>query len=292
MRHAITVDVEDWYQSTYDAKAELSDRFLPSTRKVLDAFQQAGIKATFFVLGLAVRKSPAVVREIMAAGHEVQSHGYGHVEVFELTEEQFRQDLLRAKKMIEDLSGAEVIGYRAPSFSIDERTPWALDVLAETGHQYDSSIFPIKTSRYGVEGYRPEPHIVTTSRGQRIVEAPLACFDFLGKRRPCGGGGYFRLYPYWLIRRAFCQLDRMGRAGVVYLHPYEYDPEELDSYKSVTTWKQRLHQGLGRRAFAGKVDRLIRDVKVGPLREVLAHLLAELPTGRRAGNPHPAKEER
>jgi polysaccharide deacetylase family protein (PEP-CTERM system associated) len=276
MLHGISVDVEDWYQSTIDAGAPLTDRFRRSTQRVLEAFAAHAVKGTFFVLGLAAEKAPEVVRDIAAAGHEVQSHGYGHVEVFKLTEQTFREDLRRAKAMLEDLAGTEVYGFRAPSFSIDERTPWAFDVLAETGHRYDSSIFPIKMGRYGVAGYPPEPRVVRTPGGRRIVEAPIACFDWLGKRRPVGGGGYFRLWPYGVIRKAFRQLDRVGRPGVVYFHPYEYDPAEMASFRGRVSLAMRLHQGLGRRGFARKVNRLMSDFRIGPLRDVLADLLPQV----------------
>jgi len=276
VRHAISVDFEDWYQSTVDASADLSDRFRHSTGKVLEAFDVHGVKATFFILGLAAEKAPALVKEIAQAGHEVQSHGYGHVELFKLDEEAFRQDLRKAKVLIEDIVGSEVFGYRAPSFSIDERTPWAHDVLAETGHRYSSSVFPIKMSRYGVEGYPPEPRIFQTPGGRRIIEAPVACFDWLGKRRPCGGGGYFRLLPYWVIRKAWRQLDRIGRPGVVYIHPYEYDPGEMSAYGDAVSLKTRLHQSTGRKGFPGKVDRLLRDFEFTTIGEIVGSLLGRL----------------
>ena len=273
--HAISVDVEDWYQSTIDPSAELTDRFERSTTKVLEAFEAAGVKATFFVLGLAVEKAPQVVSSIADAGHEVQSHGYGHMQVFKLSEEQFRQDLIRAKKMLEDRTGREIIGFRAPDFSIDERTPWAMDVLAETGHRYDSSVFPIKMSRYRMDGYPPEPRIVTTERGNRLVEAPVACFDWLGKRRAVGGGGYFRLWPYRVIRKAWRQLERLGRPVIIYMHPYEYDPSEMSAYRRSVSLKQRIHQGLGRRGFPAKVDRLLSEFSFGAMEDVLADLLGQ-----------------
>jgi polysaccharide deacetylase family protein (PEP-CTERM system associated) len=269
------VDVEDWYQSTIDPDAPLTDRFARSTARVLEAFEACGVKATFFVLGLAAEKAPSVVRDIVSGGHELQSHGYGHLEVFKTSEQEFHRDLERAKKLLEDMTGAEVFGYRAPSFSIDHRTPWALDVLARTGHRYDSSIFPIKMSRYGVAGYDPLPRVVTTPSG-RIVEAPVAVFDFMGKRRPVGGGGYFRLYPYWLIRRAWKQFERQGRPGIVYMHPYEYDPSEMAQYAGGLSLKTRLHQGLGRAGFARKVSRLLTEFKFATIGEVLAPLLAQL----------------
>jgi len=275
--HIISIDVEDWYQSTIDVHAELSSQFARSTETVLEALAECGVRGTFFVLGLAAEKAPNVVRAIVEAQHEVQSHGYGHVDIFHLTEEQFRQDLLHAKALLEDITGREIFGYRAPDFSIDERTLWAHDVLAETGHRYDSSVFPIKMSRYGIDDYPPEPHIIATSRGHSIVEAPIACFHWLGKRRPAGGGGYFRLLPYRVIRKAFRQMDRIGRPGVIYFHPYEFACEDLSRYKHAVSWKQRLHQGIGRKGFASKVRRLMREFSLGPFCEVLDDLLARLP---------------
>jgi len=276
MLHAISVDVEDWFQSTIDAEAPLSDRFEHSTPKVLEAFAAAGVRGTFFVLGLAAEKAPHVIRRIADAGHEIQSHGYGHRLNHQLTEAQFREDIGRAKKLLEDLVGREVFGYRAPCFTIDERTPWALDVLAETGHRYDSSIFPLKTSRYGIDGYPAEARVVTTPRGHRLVEAPVACFTWLARRLAVGGGGYFRLWPYWVIRRAWRQMEAVGRPGVVYFHPYEYDVVEMSANRVRVGLAQRIHQGLGRHGFPRKIDRLLEDFRFGPMEEVLAPLLKEV----------------
>jgi len=275
--HVITVDVEDWYQSTVDAAAPISDRFCKSTRAVMEAMAKRGVKGTFFVLGLAAEKNPSIVRELAAAGHEVQSHGYGHVEVFKLTEDQFRQDLLRAKGLLEDLIGRPITGFRAPSFSIDHRTPWAFDVLAQTGHRYDSSIFPMQMRRYGVKGFALVPQIVTTPFGAQLVEAPVAVAEFAGRRWPVGGGGYFRLWPYGLLRRAFAGLVRQQRPGVVYFHPYEYDADEMAYYKDQLSLKLRLHQGLGRKGFPRKVDCFLRDFRVVTLGELLAPLVNQLP---------------
>lgn len=276
MNHAISVDVEDWYQSTIDVDANLSDRFRASTQKILEAFGARGVRGTFFILGLVAEKTPDVVRDIARAGHEVQSHGYSHNDNRQMTKDQLRKDLLHAKKLIEDIAGCEVYGYRAPCFTIVEENMWALDILAETGHRYDSSIFPLKTDRYGIDGYPPEPQIVTTPGGHKIVEAPVASFDWLGKRRPVGGGGYFRLWPYWVIRKAWRQMERVGRAGIVYMHPYEYDLREMDSYRHMVPLKMRLHQGIGRRGFPRKIDRLLKDFSFTSMAAVLEPLLKEL----------------
>jgi len=277
MLHGISIDVEDWYQSTLDASVPLTDRFEHSTMQVLEALEAHGVHGTFFVLGLAAEKAPQVVKAIAEAGHEVQSHGYGHRSNFELGEAAIREDFTRNKALLEDLIGRKVFGYRAPSFSIDERNLWVLDVLAETGHRYDSSIFPLKRARYGIAGYPPEPQIAEGPRGRRIIEVPVACVDWLGRRVPIGGGGYFRLWPYAVIRRAWRHLERVGRPGVVYLHPYELDPGQMDAYRGTVSWKVLLHQGLGRKGFRVKVDRLLTEFRFGAIEDVIAPLLAQVP---------------
>jgi len=178
--------------------------------------------------------------------------------------------------LVEDLCGQEVYGYRAPCFTIDGRNLWALDVLVETRHRYDSSIFPLKTSRYGIDGYPPEARILTTPGGGRLVEAPVACFDWLGRRWAVGGGGYFRLWPYGIIRKAWRQMEERGRPGIVYFHPYEYDPGEMSAYRVEVPLVQHLHQGIGRKSFPGKIDRLLHDFRFGPMDEVLGPLLKDL----------------
>jgi len=276
MLHGLSVDVEDWYQSTVDDQADISDAFEANTMRVLEALARHDVHGTFFVLGLAARKAPHVVKAIADAGHEVQSHGYGHRSNFDMDEPGLRDDVVRNKALLEDLIGREVFAYRSPAFSVDERNPWVLDVLAETGHRYDSSIFPTKRPRYGIAGYPPAPRLVTTTRGNRIVEAPVACFTWLGRRIPVGGGGYFRLWPYWFLRKAWRRIEAAGRPGIVYMHPYEYNPQQMDAYRDTVSWRTRLHQGLGRKAFPSKVDRLLADFQFGPMREVLADLLASI----------------
>ena len=275
MLHGISVDVEDWYQSTIDIDAPIADSFETNTMRVLDTLAQHDVRGTFFVLGLAAEKAPHVVKAIAEAGHEVQSLGYGHRLNFDVDEEALRDDLSHNKALLEDLLGQEVFAYRSPAFSVDERNLWVLDVLAETGHRYDSSIFPVKRARYGIDGYPPEPRIVTTPRGHRLVEAPVACFHWLGRRIPVGGGGYFRLCPYWLLRKAWRHLEAVGRPGIVYMHPYEYNPIQMDAYQDRVSWKMRMHQGWGRKGLPRKVDRLLSEFRFGPLRDVLADLLEE-----------------
>lgn len=270
--NAISVDVEDWLQSTIDPELPLTERFHHSTRRVLQAFADRSVKGTFFVLGLAAEKAPKLVREIADAGHEVQSHGYGHRLVYTLTPEQFRTDLERAKRLLEDITGREINGYRAPAFSITLENLWALDVLAETGHTYDSSVFPVRTRRYGIHGAPWYPHRLITPKGHTLIEIPVAAYRLLGKRLPVGGGGYFRLFPYDLIRRGVRQINRADQAAAIYLHPYEYDPIEFDELNYPVPWKTKLHQGLGRQGFPGKVDRLLVDFRFGTMQDVIDQL--------------------
>ena len=272
--NAITVDVEDWLQSTIDPHLPLTDRFRANTQKVLAAFAAHGVRGTFFVLGLAAEKDPQLVREILAAGHDVQSHGYGHELLYHMSPFQFRADLDRSKKLLEDLIGQEIYGYRAPAFSITRQTLWALDTLVEAGFRYDSSIFPLRTRRYGVDGAPRYPHVLKTSAGHEIKELPVASYEFAGRRIPTGGGGYFRLLPYIVLRRGVRQLNAAGYAATVYMHPYEYNPAEFDELNLPIPWQRRLHQSLGRRLFPGRVDRLLGEFRFGAAQDVIAAISA------------------
>jgi polysaccharide deacetylase family protein (PEP-CTERM system associated) len=270
--NGISVDVEDWLQSTIDPYLPLTPLFYKNTQKVLEAFAARGVRGTFFVLGLAAEMAPGMVREIQAAGHEVQSHGYGHELVFTQTPEQFRADLERAKKLLEDLTGHEIYAYRAPAFSITRRNLWALDVLVETGHRYDSSIFPVAIKRYGVAGVPIGPHVARTPSGYDLLELPVSAWAVAGRRVPVGGGGYFRLFPYFLLRRGVQQLNRQGQPATIYMHPYEYNPIEFNQIDYPVEWKTRLHQGLGRRSFPGKVDRLVTEFRFGAMQDSIDQL--------------------
>ncbi|MFW6154904.1 MAG: DUF3473 domain-containing protein [Planctomycetota bacterium] len=285
MKHAFSIDVEDWYQAMVATDDAVSARFEKNVMTILEALERHRVRATFFVLGKAAVRAPQVVKAIDAGGHEIQNHGFAHTSNFLLDEQAFREDLLKNKQFLEDLTGKEVYGYRAPYFTIDERNLWTLDVLAETGHRYDSSIFPLTrrcivplgADDYGIAGYPLTPQIVTTPRGHRIVEAPVTCIDWLGRRWPVGGGGYFRLWPYALIRAFWRRLPAAGQAGVVYLHPYEYDPREMAGYRGNVSLFRRLHQGLGRRQFPRKIDRLLADFRFTSMDAILADLLEQLP---------------
>ena len=261
IQNILTIDVEDWIQSVHDVTAALTDRFVRNTHIILSLLAEHDVRATFFVLGLAAEKSPQLVREIHAAGHEVQSHGFGHRLIHTQTPAEFRTDVVKSKQLLEDIIGAPITGYRAPAFSINLRTLWALDVLAEAGFRYDSSIFPIRTRRYGIAGAPLTPHLLTTPGGHRLMEIPVCCWKLAGLRVPTGGGGYLRMWPYSVTRAAVRGMNAAGHPAVLYIHPYELAPKEIDELGVEIPWRTRLHQGLGRQGVARKIVRLLNEFR-------------------------------
>src|SRR5579884_1501291 len=205
--NAFSVDVEDYFQVAAlasaiprDSWARRESRVERNTQVLLDLLAERGIRGTFFVLGWIAERHPALVKRIAAAGHEVASHGFSHQLIYTQTPGEFREETSRSKRLLEDLVGAAVIGYRAASFSITRRSLWALDVLIDLGFRYDSSIFPIRHDRYGIPGAAPEPGALEAPSGRSIVEFPMSAATFLGVKVPVSGGGYFRLLPYWVTR--------------------------------------------------------------------------------------------
>lgn len=269
IRHAFSVDVEDWQQSVLDRDLPVSDRFVAPTRRIADLLAAQNVRGTFFVLGNAAVRSPGLIRELADAGHEVQIHGFDHRPVHQMTPAHFREDVRRTKAIVEDITGREVFGYRAPRFSIDARNLWALDVLVECGMRYDSSVFPMRVRGYGVAGWFQAPHRVRTAQGAELIEVPVACGDLLGRRVPLGGGGYFRLLPLPFIRRRLMVLQATGRPAVLYCHPHEFDADALRESPIPIPLATRLHQGLGRRGFPQKIAALLRRFRFGPIRDLI-----------------------
>jgi polysaccharide deacetylase family protein (PEP-CTERM system associated) len=231
--NAMTCDLEDYFQVqnlegivAREQWPALPSRLAASTERVLALFAEAGIQATFFVLGWNAERHPEVVRRVAAAGHEIASHGYAHRMITEQTPDEFRGDIRRAKALLEDLAGQPVLGYRAPTFSITERTRWALDVLADEGYRYDSSVFPIRHDRYGIPDAPRFLHTVASSNGRPLVEFPPTTLRVLGTNLPVAGGGYLRLFPVALIAAALRRVNRGGHPAIVYFHPWELDPEQ------------------------------------------------------------------
>ena len=231
MQNALSVDVEDWFQVgafetviARDSWESLECRVERNTDAVLALFDEAGVKATFFTLGWVAARHPALVRRIADSGHELASHGWDHRRVFTMTEAEFRADLGRARAAIEQASGQKISGYRAPSFSIDARTPWAHPVLAEQGYAYSSSVAPIRHDHYG---WRESPRFAWRPvAGADLIELPVTTVELAGRRFAAGGGGFFRMLPYALSDWAVARVNREERPAIFYFHPWEVDPDQ------------------------------------------------------------------
>ncbi|GIK17146.1 MAG: polysaccharide deacetylase [Planctomycetota bacterium] len=266
-RHSLSVDVEDWPQSVLDGRLPVSDRFITQTLRLAELIELRGARATFFMLGNVARKAPELARRLARSGHEIQTHGYDHRRVDRMTPAEFRADLLRSREIIEDVIGREVSGYRAPRFSIHAGNPWALDVLAECGFRYDSSIFPTRIRGYGVAGWPQRAHQVRTFDGAELIEIPVACGRMLGAPMPLGGGGYLRVLPVFIVRRHLAVQEALGCPELLYCHPYETDAYGVSRAGRHVSWLTRVHQGAGRAGFLNKLDELLTRFRFAPIRE-------------------------
>ncbi|EXS69347.1 polysaccharide deacetylase [Sphingobium sp. Ant17] len=263
MQNALSVDVEDWFQvGAFERTIRRADwdglthRVERNTDAVLDLFAQADVKATFFTLGWVAERYPALMRRIADAGHEVASHGYDHERVFTFTPEAFRADLRKARAILEDTSGQAVTGYRAPSFSIDTRTPWAHPILAEEGYRYSSSVAPIRHDHYG---WPQSPRFAWKPvAGSDLVELPVTTAKLGQRTLAAGGGGFFRLLPYGFSRWAIRQVnDQAGRPAIIYFHPWEIDPDQPRVADAPLRSRLRHYSNLS--VMAAKLRRLTRD---------------------------------
>src|SRR6185436_17899110 len=248
----------------------LEPRVVTNTQKLLAMFEQFDVRGTFFVLGWVAERYPQLVKEISAGGHEIASHGYSHRLVYEQPRKEFRQETLRSKNLLEDITGSAVLGYRAASYSIVRESLWALDIIAELGFVYDSSIFPVRHDRYGIPDAPRAPHRMTTPNGSSIVEWPLATATVLGYRLPVAGGGYFRLLPYWLSRWGLASINaREWKPFIFYLHPWEVDPEQPRVAASLLS-RFRHYTNLGK--CEERLRRLLSDFQFGTVRAGLEQL--------------------
>ncbi len=233
VQNCLTIDVEDYFQVEtlrplvgFDEWHSHELRVEKSVHKLLEILDECGVKSTFFVLAWNAERLPHVVREIHSLGHEIACHGYAHRLIYEQTPDEFREDVQRAKAILEEIMGEEVVGYRAPTFSITERTLWALDILAEEGFLYDSSIFPVRHDRYGIPGWTRHIETVKLQNGRTLLAVPPMTARVLGLNLPLGGGGYFRLAPLWISSWAIRRMNAEGHPAVLYLHPWELDPAQ------------------------------------------------------------------
>ncbi len=280
MQNALSVDVEDWFQvGAFETVIERKDwdalecRVERNTDAVMALFDEAGIKATFFTLGWVAERYPALIRRIVDAGHEIASHGYGHDRVFTLTPEQFAADIVRTRKLLEDASGQKVTGYRAPSFSIDQRTPWAHEILAQQGYTYSSSVAPVKHDHYG---WAEAPRFAFRPvAGSDFLEIPVTTAELGPKRLAAGGGGFFRLLPYAFSRWAIRQVNNdEQRPAVIYFHPWEIDPDQPRVANAPIKSKLRHYTKLD--VMADKLRRLPKDFRWERLDAIVAREQARL----------------
>jgi polysaccharide deacetylase family protein (PEP-CTERM system associated) len=272
--NGLSVDVEDWFQvGAFESVIErddwnsLADRVDRNVHTILDMFDEAQVKATFFALGWVAQRHGGLMREIVVRGHELASHGWDHGRVFRMERKAFGEDIARARKVLEDAAGVSVLGYRAPSFSIDRRTPWAFMELAEQGYGYSSSVAPISHDHYGWEeaprfAFRPLPW-------SELVEIPVTTAIFAGKRLAAGGGGFFRVIPYGFTRWAIRQVNaREGRPAIVYFHPWEIDPGQPRVAGAPIKSRLRHYTNLDR--MADKLRQLVHEFAWGRM-DLLAH---------------------
>jgi polysaccharide deacetylase family protein (PEP-CTERM system associated) len=263
--NAMTVDVEDYFQvsafESYIAKEQwntLPHRVERNTHKVLDLFKEKNIKATFFTLGWVAERYPDLIKRIVTDGHELACHGYEHIRVTEQTPEQFRNDVSKSKKLLEELSGKEVKGYRAASYSIGANNLWALNVLQEEGFKYSSSIYPVKHDLYGIPD--APRFIYEPIENQNFKEIPITTVRFGDKNLPCGGGGFFRFYPYFLSKWAFNQVNNLENESVLfYFHPWEIDPDQPRQLGLSLKARTRHYLNLNR--MENRIKRLLTDFK-------------------------------
>jgi len=267
IKNAMTVDVEDYFQVSAfepyinrDQWDRLPHRVQNNTNKILDIFAQHNVQATFFVLGWVAERFPELLKRIVNEGHELASHGFSHIRVTQQTPIEFKDDVVRTKQLLEDIAGVPVRGYRAASYSITKDNLWALEVLDKAGYDYSSSIYPIKHDLYGIPGAPRFPYHPVA--GVQLLELPITTLEMFGRRMPCGGGGFFRLYPYIFSRWALKQVnDKDKQSGMFYFHPWEIDPDQ--PRPSGLSAKARFRHYLNLHRMERRLTRLLDDFSWG-----------------------------
>jgi len=275
--HILSFDVEEYFQVEAAAACVPRDtwdsiprRLEPAVARILDMLAARRTSATFFVLGWVARRDPDLVRRIAAAGHEIASHGMEHRMIGRQGPEEFRRDVRDSRRLLSDLAGQPVLGYRAPTFSVTHKTAWAIDVLAEEGYEYDSSVFPVRHDRYGVPEAPASPHRAVGPGGGSLLEIPPLTLRLAGMNLPVGGGGYLRLLPVRVVAWALARAEDAGQRGMIYLHPWELDPDQpVLPMRRLSRWRHCV--GLRRTAakLAWLLDRF-RFAGVRQCRDALA----------------------
>lgn len=274
VKNALSIDLEEYFQIHVlsgvippGSWVSLPSTVEVNTRRILALLEEKGIRATFFCLGWVAEHHTGLVKLIHSQGHEVACHGYSHQVIYRQDAATFRDDVSRAKSILEDATGEPVIGYRAPTYSITDKTLWAIETLEDLGFRYDSSIFPIYHDNYGIPGAPRFPYVLPNSR---LVEFPISTVRIGPLNLPLSGGGYFRLIPYPLLRAGLRSLNTAAKPFVFYIHPWEINPETprvpgMDAFSRFRTYT-------GMRGAFGKFTRLVEDFPFAPVREVLSNL--------------------
>lgn len=275
--NALTIDVEDYYMVSafsdivrFEDWSKFESRVEANTQRVLDLLSEYNIKATFFVLGWVAERYPKLIKELQSRGHELACHGYNHRLVYKLSYDEFRDDTRKAKKIIEDITGESVIGYRATSYSITKESLWALDILIEEGFKYDSSIFPIIHDRYGIKDFNRFPVRVNLNGTCGILEVPLSTIRIFNSNIPIAGGGYFRLFPYMFFKKGIQRINKIEKQPVIfYIHPWEIDPEQPEQNVG---WKTRIRHYTNLHKTEDRLKRLLTDFKWGRVSDVIREI--------------------
>lgn len=270
--HALSFDVEEHFQvaafwSTMRRRQwdNYESRVERNVEKILSILSVQGVHATFFILGWVAQKHPELVRTIASYGHEIASHGFGHELITSQTPGLFREDVRNSKDILENIIGGPVHGYRAPSFTITPETKWALPILVEEGYVYDSSIFPIQHDRYGMPGANPWCHLLETQAGV-LWEVPPSTLRMGPIRLPIAGGGYFRLYPYQILRNLLTRAATDGQPLVMYFHPWELDPDQPRMEGSLVS---KFRHYLNLRKTEARLQQLVKDFRFASIREAV-----------------------
>ena len=266
--HCLTFDIEEHFQvSAFESPMRrrhwdtFESRVERNTEKILELLRMRDVRATFFVLGWVAERHPKLIRRIADEGHEVASHGYAHELVTLQSPSKFREDIRKTKGILEEIIRGPVLGYRAPSFTITRETSWAFQILVEEGYVYDSSVFPILHHTYGMPGAKTRSHVVLTEAGP-LWEFPLSTATVAGLRLPIAGGGYFRLFPYRLFRRMLKRVEACGQVLVMYLHPWELDPDQPRMHGPLLS---RFRHYVNLQKTEGRLRQLLEDFRFAPI---------------------------
>lgn len=276
-KSVFSVDVEDWYQGIeipMNKWEQYEKRVDQSMGRLLDLMDEYGVKATCFILGKTAEDHPEIVKKIHNRGHEIATHGYSHEKIYNLKPETFRNELRRSLNILEDLTGEQILGHRAPYFTITNQSLWALDILAEEGIRYDSSIHPVINWRYGILDAERTPSYIESQKGNYLLEVPVSTYPMGKINMPVGGGAYLRIYPYCFLRRYLKKLEKQGENIGFYLHPWEIDP---DHPKINLPFKVSVTHYYNLASTEKKLKRLFSDFTFRPYKEVYAEKIQAIP---------------